>query len=87
MARQTTTNAAPKSVPEAQALPDSYEDATAELEQLVARMEAGALPLEQLLAAYQRGSSLLTFCRERLKAVEDQVKLLDGGQIKPWDSA
>ncbi len=68
-------------------MPASYEDAMAELEQLVVRMEAGSLPLEQLLAAYQRGATLLTFCRERLKAVEDQVKLLDGGQIKPWDAA
>jgi exodeoxyribonuclease VII small subunit len=87
MARQTTSNAAPKSAPDAEAMPASYEDAMAELEQLVVRMEAGSLPLEQLLAAYQRGATLLTFCRERLKAVEDQVKLLDGGQIKPWDAA
>jgi len=59
----------------------------AELEQLVARMEAGALPLEQLLVAYQRGAALLGFCRERLQAVEVQVKQLEGGQLKPWDAA
>ena len=45
------------------------------------------LPLEQLLVAYQRGASLLGFCRERLQAVEDQVKQLEGGQLKPWDAA
>jgi len=82
----TPTSAAP-SAPGAEALPASYEDAMAELEQLVVRMESGALPLEQLLVAYQRGASLLGFCRERLQAVEDQVKQLEGGQLKPWDAA
>ncbi len=89
MARQSSTTAASTNAPGADALPlpATYEDAMAELEQLVARMEAGALPLEQLLVAYQRGASLLGFCRERLQAVEDQVKQLEGGQLKPWDAA
>ncbi len=68
-------------------LPASYEDALAELEQLVGQMEAGALPLEQLLASYHRGAQLLQFCRTRLEAVEEQVKLLEDGQLKPWDAA
>jgi exodeoxyribonuclease VII small subunit len=67
--------------------PSSYEDALAELEQLVNQMETGALPLEQLLGSYQRGAQLLQFCRGRLEAVEAQVKLLEDGQIKPWDAA
>jgi exodeoxyribonuclease VII small subunit len=29
---------------------------------------------------------LLTFCRGRLKAVEDQIKVLEEGQLKPWTS-
>ena len=68
-------------------LPATYEEALAELEQLVAQMEAGALPLEQLLSSYQRGAALLQFCRDRLQAVEEQVKLLEDGQVKPWDAA
>ncbi len=68
-------------------LPESYEDALAELEQLVARMEAGALPLDQLLVSYQRGAQLLEHCRHRLDAVEAQVKRLEDGQLKPWDGA
>lgn len=88
MARQPSTTAAPLNAPGADVpLPATYEEAMAELEQLVARMEAGALPLEQLLVAYQRGASLLGFCRDRLQAVEEQVKQLEGGQIKPWDAA
>lgn len=64
--------------------PPSYEAALAELEQLVGAMEAGQMPLDGLLDSYRRGAQLLTFCRERLKAVEDQVKLLDNGQLKDW---
>jgi exodeoxyribonuclease VII small subunit len=74
-----TTDAAPT--------PSSYEEALAELEQLVGQMESGALPLDHLLASYQRGAQLLQFCRGRLEAVEQQVKLLEDGQLKPWDDA
>ena len=65
-------------------VPASYEAALDELEQLVGRIENGQMPLEQLLSGYQRGAQLLTFCRERLQAVENQVKVLDEGQLKTW---
>lgn len=68
-------------------LPERYEDALAELESLVSRMEAGALPLDQLLTHYQRGAQLLQFCRTRLDAIEEQVKVLEDGQLKPWNDA
>jgi len=68
----------------AAAAPLSYEAALQELELLVARLESGDLPLEQLLTQYQRGAELLAMCRARLVAVEDQVKLLDQGTLKPW---
>ena len=58
-----------------------------ELEQLVAQLESGELPLEQLMSRYQRGSALLQACRERLQAVEDQIKVLDGSGSKPWAGA
>ena len=64
--------------------PASYEAAMEELERLTAQIETGQLPLEQLLAGYERGAELLKFCRERLQAVEDQVKVLDAGVLKPW---
>lgn len=64
--------------------PSSYEDALSELDRLVQAMEVGQLPLDQLLASYQRGAYLLSFCRERLQAVQDQVKVLEDGQLKPW---
>lgn len=73
----------PASSPAA-SLPASYEAALEELEQLVARLESGAMPLEQLLTGYQRGAELLKFCREKLEAVENQIKVLDEGALKPW---
>lgn len=70
--------------PTAAQLPDSYEEALAELERLVAAMEGGQLPLDALLGSYRRGAELLNFCRSRLDAVETQVRLLEDGQLKPW---
>ena len=67
--------------------PLRYEDALAELEQLVQRMEDGQLPLDQLLDNYRRGAELLETCRSRLTAIEQQVKVLEDGQLKPWVSA
>jgi exodeoxyribonuclease VII small subunit len=62
----------------------SYEHALGELERLVADMEAGQLPLDQLLESYRRGAELLGFCRSRLQAVEQQVKVLEGEELKQW---
>jgi exodeoxyribonuclease VII small subunit len=78
MARSTAS--APKE-------PASYELALAELDRLVQQMEAGQMPLDQLLDAYKRGAELLAFCRGRLQAVEDQAKLLDDGVLKSWGAA
>ncbi len=64
----------------------SYEAALEELEQLVTQLDAGKLPLDQLLTRYQRGAELLAFCRTRLDEVEDQIKVLEGSTLKPWDA-
>ncbi|HWX12034.1 MAG TPA: exodeoxyribonuclease VII small subunit [Trinickia sp.] len=64
-------------------LPENYEAAVAELEQLVARMEGGALSLEESLAAYRRGAALVGYCQQQLEKVEQQVRVLDGETLKP----
>ncbi|OGT23632.1 MAG: exodeoxyribonuclease VII small subunit [Gallionellales bacterium RIFOXYD2_FULL_52_7] len=62
--------------------PLGYESAMAELEQIVADMEAGKLSLEDSLAAYKRGAELLTFCRGRLEDAQQQVRVLEEGVLK-----
>ena len=65
--------------------PASYGDAVQQLEHLVAGLESGQMPLEDLLTQYQRGTELLRYCRDRLQSIEDQVKVLDeSGALKPW---
>ncbi|HEX7639778.1 MAG TPA: exodeoxyribonuclease VII small subunit [Burkholderiaceae bacterium] len=74
----------PETTPPTDAPPASFEEAQAELDELVRAMETGQMPLDRLLGAYRRGAQLLEFCRSRLDAVEEQVKVLEEGQLKPW---
>jgi exodeoxyribonuclease VII small subunit len=64
--------------------PATFEEAMAELAQLVSQMEAGQLPLEASVAAYARGSELVKFCAGQLDKVEAQVKVLEGDMLKPF---
>lgn len=80
MAKASAPPSASPMLPE----PVSYEAALTELEALLSQVESGQLPLEKLLTGYQRGAALLAFCRERLEAVEQQVRVLDEGVLKPW---
>jgi exodeoxyribonuclease VII small subunit len=66
------------------AQPASYESAMLEIEELVSQMESGKLPLEKLLVSYKRGALLLKYCREQLSSVEEQIKVLEDGDLKPW---
>jgi exodeoxyribonuclease VII small subunit len=63
------------------AAPTSFETALAELEAMVANMEAGELTLEQSLAAYKRGAALLQYCQSALKDAQQQVKVLEAGML------
>jgi len=83
----STTPAVPPPSPSGPPAPATYEQALAELDRLVQAMEAGQLPLDQLLDSYRRGAELLQFCRGRLEAVEQQVQVLEDGQLKPWNGA
>jgi exodeoxyribonuclease VII small subunit len=66
--------------------PESFESAMAELAQLVARMEAGELALEASVTAYARGSELVRYCAAQLEKVEQQVSVLDGELLKPFQT-
>jgi exodeoxyribonuclease VII small subunit len=74
----------PRATAPAETQPLSYEDALAELDRLVQRMETGQMPLDQMLDGYRRGAELLALCRSRLSAIEEQVRVLEQGELKPW---
>ncbi|MFN3582375.1 exodeoxyribonuclease VII small subunit [Phenylobacterium sp.] len=52
----------------------SFEQALAELEQIVARLESGQAPLEDSIAMYRRGSALKAHCEAKLNAARLQVE-------------
>jgi exodeoxyribonuclease VII small subunit len=61
----------------------NFEQALAELEKIVTRMETGELSLEQALATHKRGIELARFCQQKLEAAQQQVKVLEGDVLKP----
>jgi len=53
-----------------------FDDALAELQQIVARLEAGGQPLEETIALYERGVALHERCARLLADAELRVKRL-----------
>lgn len=84
--RRSPMNASTRKQTQPDAQPASYEQATAELEQLVQQLESGQMSLDDTLKSYQRGALLLQYCREKLQAVEQQIQILDGSELKPYAS-
>jgi|GEM_PF-1237919 len=68
-------------------LPQDFETALAELESLAGRMNDGDLGLDESIALYQRGVALAQVCQRRLEAVEQQVQVLQGLLLQPFDDA
>jgi exodeoxyribonuclease VII small subunit len=60
----------------------TFEKALEELEALVTRMEDGKLPLEESLAAYQRGAELIKYCETRLTDAQARIAILDAGELR-----
>ena len=46
-------------------------------------MESGELPLDASLAAYQQGTELIRFCQAKLADAEQQLSVLENGELKP----
>ncbi len=62
----------------------TFEKALEELEALVTRMEDGKLPLEESLAAYQRGAQLVKYCESRLADAQARIAVLDGETLRDF---
>jgi exodeoxyribonuclease VII small subunit len=61
----------------------SFEQALAELEQIVARLESGQAPLEDSITLYERGAALKAHCEQRLETARLRVEKIvvgAGGQ-------
>lgn len=54
----------------------SFEDSLTKLEELVRKLEAGDLPLEESLQCYEQGMGLITVCRNALDKAEQRIQLL-----------
>ncbi len=63
----------------------SFEQAFAELEETVRKLEAGGLTLEESLAFFERGQALAAHCGTQLDQAELKIEqLVPEGQI-PFD--
>lgn len=59
-----------------------FEKALAELEEIVAKLEAGDLTLEESLTLFERGQLLAEFCNKQLEAATLRVEqLTEHGEI------
>lgn len=58
-----------------QQLPE-FEQALAELESVVEKLERGDLPLEEALRVFERGVELTRHCQGALKAAQQRVEIL-----------
>ncbi len=55
----------------------SFEDALGELESLVEAMENDQLPLEKLVAHYEKGAGLLQHCEQVLAEARKRIELIE----------
>ena len=59
------------------------EDTLVELEQLVARLEEGELPLDKALKEFERGIQLTRQCQKVLKDAEQKIEILLADSDEP----
>ena len=51
----------------------TYEKANKELEEIVAKMEKGDVPLDECMKLYEQAYKLLTYCTEKLNEAKGQI--------------
>lgn len=66
----------------------SFEAALAQLEEIVARLEAGKVDLEESIKIYERGEALKAHCAAKLAEAEARIeKITLGADGKPTGTA
>jgi len=63
----------------------TYEEALAELEGIVAKLEGGENPLEEAMQLYERGQALAARCSALLDAAGLKVSQLSGDTLTPFE--
>ena len=59
----------------------SYEQAMAQLEQVLRQLDAGDLPLEEAINYFQNGLEYIKICQTKLTAAEGKLKILRGEEF------
>ncbi len=59
----------------------SYEQAMAEMEEIIQKMESNQLTLDEALAFFERGQALAKRCADLLNQAELKVRQLTGQEI------
>ena len=57
----------------------TFEEAMAELETTVARLEGGALSLDESLVQFESAVKLIKYCNDKISEAEQKVKILVEG--------
>ncbi|MDE2789921.1 MAG: exodeoxyribonuclease VII small subunit [Paracoccaceae bacterium] len=57
----------------------TFEEAMAELEDVVSKLEQGQVALDDSVSLYERGAELKRHCHEKLQAAEEKVKMITLG--------
>jgi exodeoxyribonuclease VII small subunit len=60
----------------AKATKESFEDALKQLEIIVKKLEAGEMPLEESLKAFEEGIKLASLCAQKLAEAQRRVEML-----------
>jgi exodeoxyribonuclease VII small subunit len=60
----------------------SFEELQKELEDIVARLERGEVPVDDAIALFRRGEELFKECAERLQGAELRIEELTAGDIE-----
>ena len=64
----------------------TFESAFAQLEEIVGKLEAGDLPLDEAMALFEQGQKLAALCSARLDEAELKVQQLSAlGAVEPFD--
>ncbi|KQC10426.1 MAG: exodeoxyribonuclease VII small subunit [Smithella sp. SDB] len=59
---------------------EKFEDALEKLEDIVRKMEAGDIPLEEALKSFEEGVRLIRFCSAKLEETQRRVEILLGNE-------